>query len=188
MANEIIKTSGASKGAVVLPEFNTSGDEPRRLKISVKSCKTKDGKKKFKAVKGYMKISTLDADGNVVKNGVRKIDVHFTMNAFKDSPLSSIDDLASGYLYVYASGLQLPAVYQVTKDEDGKDKYPAIWIKSGILGLEKFYASQASLDVDEDATVVDADTTDADEEADEEADDEANEEFDEANFDTSDSE
>lgn len=164
--SNIVKSSTALSGGVAVPNFHQNlGDEPRRLKISVKKCTTKDGKKKFKAVKGYMRIAVYDKDDNFIGNHIRKIDVHFTQDAFKGCDLlTSIDDLKSGYLYVRAKGLQLPPVFKIEKDDKGKDVYPAIWIKSDIIGLQPFVASQASLDVDDNADAVDADEIEVDEE------------------------
>ena len=156
--SNIIKSTGVATGAVAVPNFHADlGEEPRRIKIAVKNCKTKDGKKTFKSVKGYMRIAVYDKDENFIGNHVRKIDIHFTKDAFKGCTLlTAIDDLKSGYLYVKAKGLQLPPIYKIEKDEKGNDVYPAIWIKSDIIGLQPFVASQASLDVDDNDDAVDA--------------------------------
>ena len=157
-------TKAVVSGGVNLPDFHQNlGDEPRRLKIAVKKCKTKDGKKTFLSVKGYMRIAVYDKDENFIGNHVRKIDVHFTKDAFKGCDLlSGIDDLKSGYLYVRAKGLQLPPVYKIEKGEKGEDIYPAIWIKSDIIGLQAFVAAQASLDVDDNDDAVDAEVAEDD--------------------------
>lgn len=164
--SNIVKSNAAVSGAVVVPNFHADlGEEPRRIKIAVKNCKTKDGKKKFKGVKGYMKIAVYDESDTFIGNHVRKIDIHFTQDAFKGCDLlKSIDDLKSGYLYVKAKGLQLPPVYKIEVDDKGEKTYPAIWIKSDIIGLQPFVASQASLDVDDNADAVDADEIEVDEE------------------------
>lgn len=158
--SNIVKSSTKAvvSGNVVVPNFTQNlGDEPRRLKISVKRLKTKDGKKSFLSVKGYMRIACYDGD-EFIGNNVKKIDVHFKKDAFKGCVLlSGVEDLKSGYLYVRAKGLQLPSVHKVELDENGKSVYPSIWIKSDIIGLQAFVASQASLDVDDiqEAEVVD---------------------------------
>lgn len=165
--SNIVKANNAVSGAVVVPNFQADlGEEPRRIKIAVKNCKTKDGKKKFKSVKGYMRIAVYDESNTFIGNHVRKIDIHFTQDAFKGCALlTSIDELKSGYLYVKAKGLQLPPVYKVETNEDGKKVYPSIWIKSDIIGLQPFVASQASLDVDDTDDAIDADTEYVDGEA-----------------------
>ena len=156
-------TKAVVSGGVNLPNFHQNlGDEPRRLKIAVKKCKTKDGKKTFLSVKGYMRIAVYEND-EFIGNKVRKIDVHFTKDAFKGCELlSGIDELKSGYLYVRAKGLQLPPVYKIEKGEKGEDIYPAIWIKSDIIGLQAFVAAQASLDVDDNDDAVDAEVVEDD--------------------------
>ena len=174
MANEIVKTRSTKSAMVVLPEFkqgetvSTIADEPRRLKISVRNGKKKDGST-FKIVKGFVKLECFDEDGNSEGVKVRKLDVHFTKVAFKGAlNVHTPEELKSGYLYVRAKGLQLPPRYQVTikQDENGNDmfdeegrailKYPEIWIKSDIIGLEEFVTSQDALDVDEDVNIIPA--------------------------------
>lgn len=172
MANEIVKTKSTKSAMVLVPEFkqgetvSTIADEPRRLKISVRNGKKKDGST-FKIVKGFVKLECFDEDGNSEGVKVRKLDVHFTKVAFKGAlNVHSPEELKSGYLYVRAKGLQLPPRYQVTikQDENGNDmfdeegrailKYPEIWIKSDIIGLEEFVTSQDALDVDEDVNII----------------------------------
>ena len=172
MANEIVKTRSTKSAIVVVPEFKqgetvtTIADEPRRIKISVRNGKKKDGST-FKIVKGFVKLECFDEDGNSEGVKVRKLDVHFTKVAFKGAMnVHSPEELKSGYLYVRAKGLQLPPRYQVTikQDENGNDmfdeegrailKYPEIWIKSDIIGLEEFVTSQDALDVDEDVNII----------------------------------
>ena len=174
MANEIVKTRSTKSAMVVVPEFkqgetvSTIADEPRRLKISVRNGKKKDGST-FKIVKGFVKLECFDEDGNSEGVKVRKLDVHFTKVAFKGAlNVHTPEELKSGYLYVRAKGLQLPPRYQVTikQDENGNDmydeegkailKYPEIWIKSDIIGLEEFVTSQDALDVDEDVNIIPA--------------------------------
>jgi len=42
--------------------------------------------------------------------------------------------LSRGYLTVVVANVSFPKVYEITKDEDGKDKYPVVWVNS----YEKF--------------------------------------------------
>lgn len=174
MAN-IVKVRSNERCEVALPDFNNQntsvvkiGDEPRRLKISVRRKKNKTTGNVFNSVTGYAKLEAFDEDGNSLGVKVKAMTVHFRKKAFENAiNVHTPDELKSGYLYVKAKGIQIPAVYKIqpAKDEDGQViynddgemtyKYPEIWIQSDVIGLEEFVTSQSALDVDEDESVVD---------------------------------
>lgn len=161
---------GVTSSNVVVPDFKAInlGEEPRRLKIKVVRGKTKDGKKTFASVSGYLRLPVYDGD-DFMGIQVKRLSVHFRKEAFKGcDTLSNPEDLTSGYLYVKAKGIKVPSVYKIidATDENGevifeengepKKKYPEIWIHSDILGLQAFVTSQNALDVDENDDAVDA--------------------------------
>jgi len=39
-------------------------------------------------------------------------------------------NLSRGYLTVKVADVSFPKIYEITKDEDGKDKYPVVWINA----------------------------------------------------------
>ena len=179
MANEVIikKSNSLSveSGNIGLPNFKeiNLGEEPRKLKIKVENGTRSDGTK-FKKVTGYIKLPIYEGIGEeakYVRDGVKRISVHFRQDAFDDRPetsnISKINDLKSGYLFVKAKGLKIPAVYKINYKKDDKDniiyddngeaklKYPEIWVECGVLGLLEFVTSQSALDVDDEKEVID---------------------------------
>ena len=138
------------------------------LQVKAKTLTTKDGKKKFQSVKVMMNIRTfVNKDGKVIDKGYtnRWIDLHFTQDAFKTDCyegciLKDIKDIKTGMLYVKADYVDAPNVYKVTKDEEGKDIYPSVWIKGGLIGFQKYKPTQNAFtyqpSVKED--IIDADT------------------------------
>lgn len=137
MANEVILKDGklAIAGMDVSPE-----EKYIRLGIIVRNVK-REGKPSFKSVKGYMYLGCYD-NGNYQGKKGKWLDVKFTREAFKDSEtVKSVDDLKTGDLYVYATKIQAPSKYEITK-KDGKDVYPVIYIKGGIIGFIPYTPSQ----------------------------------------------
>ena len=174
--NEVVvvksEVLGVGSGNVVLPDFNTVnlGEEPRRLKVTVRKGKTKSGKV-FNSITGYAKLPVYDGD-TFVGVKVKRMSVHFRKTAFKGaSNVHTPEELKSGYLYVKAKGLRIPNVYKVTEklDKDGNVmynengeailKYPEIWVESDVLGLMEFVTSQSALDVDGDDNVIDGEAS-----------------------------
>lgn len=175
--NEVVvvksEVLGVGSGNVELPDFNSVnlGEEPRRLKVTVRKGKTKSGKV-FNSITGYAKLPVYE-DGVYVGTRVKRMSVHFRKGAFKNAiNISSPEDeeFKSGYLFVKAKGLRIPSVYKVVeeKDNDGnviynedgtaKLKYPEIWVESDVLGLQALVTSQGALDVDGEDKVIDAET------------------------------
>lgn len=184
--NEVVvvksEVLGVGSGNVVLPDFTTVnlGEEPRRLKVTVRKGKTKSGKV-FNSISGYAKLPVYE-DGVYVGTRVKRMSVHFRKGAFKNATnVASPEDeeFKSGYLFVKAKGLRIPSVYKVVeeKDENGdiiynedgtaKLKYPEIWVESDVIGLQAFVTSQGALDVDGEDKVIDAKTSEVTNEADE---------------------
>lgn len=165
------------KGNVVLPDFSKKddsvvsiADEPRKLKISCFMKKNKTTGNLFNSVTGYVKLECFDENGKSEGIKVKGLQVHFRKKAFSDAiNVHNVDELKTGYLYVKAKGLQIPNSYRITqeKDEDGNPvydedgnavyKYPVIWVKTDIIGLEEAVTSQNALDVDEEENVIDVD-------------------------------
>lgn len=175
--NEVVvvksEVLGVASGNVELPEFNSInlGEEPRRLKVTVRKGKTKSGKV-FNSITGYAKLPVYK-DGEYVGTRVKRMSVHFRKGAFKNSAnVSSPEDeeFKSGYLFVKAKGLRIPSVYKVSEEKDEDDnviynedgtaklKYPEIWVESDVIGLQAFVTSQGALDVDGEDKVIDAET------------------------------
>lgn len=181
MANEVILTRSTKKGDVVLPDFNkdttvgTIADEPRRLKISVRKMKNKTTGNLFNSVSGYVKLEVINAEGKSEGIHVKKLSVHFKLNAFDNAiNVKGLQDLKSGYLYCKAKDIQIPSRYEITEEKDDKGnlisddegniklKYPEIWI-SGVIGLQEFVTNQDALNVDvETGEVLDAEVKDVD--------------------------
>ena len=128
------------------------GSDVLGLQVKAKMMTTKDGKKKFNSIKVMMYIRTLvNKDGKVIDRGYqnRWIDLRFTQDAFKTDCyegciLKDVNDIKTGMLYVKADYVDAPNKYQVVKDEDGKDKYPEVWIKGGLIGFQKYKPTQSA--------------------------------------------
>lgn len=146
MANEIVKNENVEVTIIDevkdLVDYNAKiGEDVIGLQIKCK--RIKKGDMDFNSVKGmlYLPIYDLNKKGDPVykKDGNRWLDVHFTKVAFKGVPnecdVHNPEDLTTGTLYVRLNGIQVPSKYVVTKDEDGKDIYPEIWIKKNIVGF-----------------------------------------------------
>lgn len=177
MAN--IKVRSNERCNVVVPDFKNEieaksaiAEEPRRLKITCRRLKKKDGTGTFNAVTGYVNIEVISDTGKSEGVQVKGLTVHFKKTAFNSAiNVHNAEELKSGYLYIKAKGLQVPSVYKITekKDDDGnieydengeaKLVYPAIWIRSDVIGLEEFVTSQTALDVDKEDDSVDAEYT-----------------------------
>ena len=146
MANEISKNENIEVTIIDevkdLVDYNTKiGEDVIGLQIKCKRIKNDDVD--FNSVKGmlYLPIYELNKKGELVykKDGNRWLDVHFKKVAFKGVPnecdVHSPEDLTTGKLYVRLKGIQVPNKYVVTKDEDGNDIYPEIWVKSDVVGF-----------------------------------------------------
>ena len=175
MANEVKIYDAAGKeieASVVNKGFIQN--QFRRIQIVVQT-KNKSTGGTFKAVKGYMYLDCYSPDGAFEGKNMRKIDMHFKKDAFKNCPaecsVHTPEDLSTGFLYVLAKGIQAPSKYQVTVDEEtGLPVYPKIWIKEGIVGFEPYVASQDAFDYHAaDESVMDAETGELVEEPDEES-------------------
>ena len=132
---------------------NSNSEDILAIAIRVKNLTTKDGKKKFKSVKAMMHIRVFKTgeDGKYIDRGFRNywIDLAFTTDAFKTDKyegciINDVNDLSTGTLYVNADYVDAPSVYKVTKDKDGKDVYPQIWVRGGLIGFEKFKPTQSA--------------------------------------------
>lgn len=71
----------------------------------------------------------LNDDGTRTRKG---IDVKFTEKAFNSCELTE-KNITRGLLEVYADALGCPDRYEITKDKDGKDIYPAVWVRDNAV-------------------------------------------------------
>lgn len=146
MANEITKNENVEVTIIDevkdLIDYNAKiGEDVIGLQIKCKRIKNESVD--FNSVKGmlYLPVYKLNKKGDQVYEGDKNrwLDVHFTKVAFKGVPnecdVHSPEDLTTGTLYVKLKGIQTPSKYVVTKDEDGNDVYPEIWIKNSIVGF-----------------------------------------------------
>lgn len=145
MTNEIVKNESLEMEIVEerkpVIDYNIKvGDDVIGLQIKCK--KIKNDNNDFTSVKGllYLPVYKLQDDEMVFEGKKNRwIDVHFVRTAFKGTPkeceISTPDDLTTGTLYIRKKGIQVPSKYVVTKDEDGKDVYPEIWVRSDIVGF-----------------------------------------------------
>ena len=113
MSNEVIvKKSNVSteRSNIIVPDFKDNrvnlGDEPRKLQIKVENGTRSDGTK-FKKVTGYVKLPIYEGIGEeakYVRDGVKRISVHFRQDAFDDRPetsnISKINDLKSKISFI----------------------------------------------------------------------------------------
>lgn len=148
MANEIVKNENVKVKVIDevknLVDYNAKIGEDV-VGLTIKCKRIKDDKKgiDFNSVKGmlFIPVYELNKKGDPVYKGDynRWMDVHFTKVAFKGVPnecdVHSPEDLTTGTLYIRLKGIQVPSKYIVTKDEDGKDVYPEIWVKHSIVGF-----------------------------------------------------
>ena len=146
MANEIIKNENVEVTIIdevkEVIDYNAKiGDDI--IGLTIKCKRIKKGDLDFNSVKGmlYLPIYELNKKGDLVYkgDGNRWLDVHFMKIAFKGVPnecdVHSPEDLTTGTLYVRLKGIQVPSKYVITKDEDGNDIYPEIWVKNSIVGF-----------------------------------------------------
>ena len=147
MSNEVVKNEEVEVVEVVdnkevKPDYNLkAGDKVIGLQIKCKRVKNDDVD--FNSVKGllYLPVFELNKKGDLVNRGKKNrwLDVHFKKVAFKGVPneceVHSPEDLTTGTLYVKLKGIQTPSKYVITKDEDGNDVYPEIWVRSDIMGF-----------------------------------------------------
>lgn len=146
MANEIVKNENVEVEVVTdvkdIIDYNAKvGDDVVGLSIKCKRIKGDDYD--FNSVKGmlYLPVYAINGKGDLIFKGYhnRWLDTHFKKVAFKSVPnecdIHSPEDLTTGTLYVRLKGIQTPSKYVVTKDEDGNDIYPEIWIKSDVVGF-----------------------------------------------------
>ena len=118
------------------------------LFLYVSTLKSKDGTRKFR------KVSTKAIfNGENGEEVTKYVDVRFTEDAFKGSPISE-KDLKRGKLTVDASKVGLPIKWEITKDENGKDVYPVCWIRGGIVKFEEvpYNVNQSRFVCDESST------------------------------------
>lgn len=149
-----------------------STDDILAIAIRVKNLSSKDGKKKFKSIKAmmYLKVYKTKEDGTYEDKGFRNywLDLGFTQDAFKTEKyegciVNDVNDLSTGTIYVNANYVDAPSVYKVTKDKDGKDLYPKIWVRGGIIGFEKYKPTQNAFSYHPTpSSVMDAEVTDED--------------------------
>lgn len=151
-------------------EINKDGNNDiLAITIKCKKMETKDGKKKFLSIKGMMYLRCFkNVDGKSVDTGFKNrwLDLHFTQDAFKTDCYEGLvihdsNDLSTGVIYVNANYVDAPSVYKVTKDDKGKDVYPQIWIRGGIVGFQKYKPNQSAFNYQptiQDAEVVDDET------------------------------
>lgn len=135
-----------------MEDVNRSGsNDILQLQIKVSNLTSKDGKKKFKATKVMMYIRCFKSqeDGKYIDLGFKNrwLDLGFTQDAFSNDCyegciVKNVNDLSTGLLYVNANYVDAPSSYRVTKDKDGKDVYPKVWIKGGIIGFQKYKPNQ----------------------------------------------
>ena len=132
---------------------NSNSEDILAIAIRVKNLTSKDGKKKFKGIKAmmYIRVFKSNPDGTYTDKGFHNywLDLGFTQDAFKTDKyegciINDVNDLSTGTLYVNANYVDAPSVYKVTKDENGKDKYPQVWIRGGLIGFEKYKPTQSA--------------------------------------------
>ena len=146
MANEMVKNENVEVQVIddlkEIIDYNAKvGEDVIGLQIKCKRIKNDDVD--FNSVKGllYLPCYELNSKGEMIYQGEKNrwLDVHFKKVAFKDVPnecsVHSIEDLTTGTLFIRLNGIQVPSKYVVTKDEDGNDIYPEIWVKKNIVGF-----------------------------------------------------
>lgn len=156
MANEIQNTNENVAVEVVNEkpafDFVTAGEKVIRISIKCKIEKRLDNGKPFNSIKGLKHLTVIDDDGVDIGKHNRWLDLRFTQDAFKvdkqetrnfDDPM----DLKTGFLYVIAKYIDSPKKYVIKENEEtGELKYPAIWIRGGIVGFEPLVAEQDEFD------------------------------------------
>ena len=132
---------------------NSSSEDILAIAIRVKKLTSSDGKKKFKGIKAmmYIRVFKTGDDGKYIDKGYRNywLDLGFTQDAFKTDNfegciVKDVNDLSTGTLYVNANYVDAPSVYKVTKDDEGNDVYPKVWIRGGLIGFEKYKPTQSA--------------------------------------------
>lgn len=78
-------------------------------------------------VKRFTTYEFLNDDGTRTRKG---IDVKFTQKAFNNTKLNE-KDITRGVLEVRADALGCPDKYEITQDKNGKNIYPAVWVRDG---------------------------------------------------------
>lgn len=147
MSNEVVKNEAVNVEVVeankeVKVNYNAKlGDDVVGLQIKCK--RVKNGEVDFNSVKGllYLPVYEFNKKGDLAFRGYKNrwMDVHFKRTVFKNVPsecdVHSAEDLTTGTLYVRLKGIQVPTKYIITKDEDGNDVYPEIWVRSDVVGF-----------------------------------------------------
>ena len=138
------------------------------ITIKVKNLTSNDGKKKFKGLKAlmYLRVFKTLLDGSYQDKGFKNywLDLGFTQDAFKTDCyegclVKDVNDLSTGVLYVNANYVDAPSVYKVTKDKDGNDVYPKVWVRGGVVGFQKYKPTQSAFTYQPTSNdVVDAET------------------------------
>lgn len=136
--NEIVDLSKAED----LSKYNVNdADNILALNIIVRTITAKKGNK-FKSVKTMMYLPYYDADDGFKGYKNVKVDTSFTKNAFdnvySECGIHKVDDLQTGTLYVRKKSVQAPFKWLVTRDAEGNDIYPHIWIKGDIIGFAPY--------------------------------------------------
>ena len=102
---------------------NEVKEELLNIKIYVKNCKTKDGKRSFKQYHTYM---------NLIKDGESEKTVCWIQVKFTQSvPQEDLKQITRGGIITCKnSKVNAPQdFYRITKDDNGKDVYPTVWVK-----------------------------------------------------------
>lgn len=92
-----------------------------KIEITKLNKKSKDGKKKWVEFRTPM---SLTVKGEEEKGKQKKwVTVKF------DESINT-KELSRGVLTVKVADISFPKVYEITEDEDGKKKYPVVWINA----------------------------------------------------------
>lgn len=145
MENQIVETKNTVEIVEDRTIYNKNVGE-KIYAISIKCKRVKTNKVNFNAVSGLMYLPVIK-DGVDTGEANRWLNVHFTKDAFSDTPeeckVRSIEDLTTGTLYVKAIKIQAPSRYELTVNEEtGEVEYPSIWIRGGIVGFEPYVVSE----------------------------------------------
>ena len=92
-----------------------------KIMITKRNRKSKDGKKKWTEFRSPL---MLIVKGEEEKGKQKKwLTVRFGDDV-------DTKNLSRGYLTVFVRDVSFPKVFEITKDETGKDKYPVVWVNS----------------------------------------------------------
>lgn len=136
--NEVIDLSSAED----LSAYNVNdANNIIALNIIVRTLTAKKGNK-FKSVKTMMYLPYYDADDGFKGYKNIKVDTSFTKDAFdnvySECGIHKVDDLQTGTLYVRKKSVQAPFKWLVTRNAEGENVYPHIWIKGDIIGFAPY--------------------------------------------------